>query len=169
MPISDLLPWNRDKEKYALQKREEYDPLDMQREMNRIIESFLEDPFRPVSMQRWFDEDRTFMPRLDVSESETEISIRADMPGMDEKDIHLALENDMLMISGEKRIEKEEKGKTYHRMERRYGSFNRSVELPSGVDFDKIEAKFKNGVLTIKITKPETAVVQRKRIPIKAG
>jgi len=169
MPISDLLPWNRDKEKYAIQKREEYDPLDMQREMNRMIESFFEDPFRPVSMKRWFDEDRSFMPRLDVSESDTEISIRADMPGMDEKDIHLSLENDTLTISGEKRIEKEEKDKTYHRMERRYGSFSRSVDLPSGVDIDKIEAKFKNGVLTVKIVRPETAVVQRKRIPIKAG
>jgi len=169
MPISDLLPWNRDKEKYAMQKREEVDPLDLQREMNRMIESFFDDPFRPLSTRRWLDEDRGFAPRMDVSESDKEICIRADMPGMDEKDIQISLENNTLTISGEKRTEKEEKGQTYHRMERRYGSFSRSIGLPEGVDFDKIDAKFKNGVLTVKLPKPEAVVTQRKRIPIKAG
>lgn len=169
MPISDLLPWNRDKEKYAMQKREDADPLELQQEMNRMIESFFEDPFRPLSMRKWLDDDRGFSPRMDVSESDKEICIRADMPGMDEKDIHLSLENNTLTISGEKRVEKEEKGLTYHRMERSYGSFSRSIGLPEGVDFDRIDAKFKNGVLTVNIPKPETTAVQRKRIPIKAG
>jgi HSP20 family protein len=169
MPISDLLPWNREKEKYALQKRDEFDPLDMQREMNQMIETFFEAPFTPAHMRRWLDEDTSFTPRVDVSESETEISIRADLPGMEEKDIHLTVESNTLTISGEKQMEKEEKERTFHRVERRFGSFTRTIGLPESMDYERIHASFKNGVLTVKIPKPESTVTQRKRIPIKAG
>jgi len=169
MPISDLLPWNRDKERYAIQRSDELDPLDFQRQMNRMFDTFFDEPFRPGMLRPLSETSGNFAPRLDISETDTEIRINADLPGMDENDIHLTLENNELTISGEKKTEKEEKGRTFHRLERRYGSFTRTIDLPIEVNIDQIDASFKKGVLVVTIPKPKETVSQRKRIPIKAG
>ena len=86
-------------------------------------------------------------------ESEKEITVSAELPGMDSKDIDISYTGGMLTISGEKRQEKEDKGKTYYRTERSYGYFTRSVQLPCEVDLDKVDAKFKNGVLQVSLPK----------------
>jgi HSP20 family protein len=169
MPISDLLPWNRDKEKYAIQRRDEFDSLDTQHQMNRMMDNFFDTPFGFGPFRRMFDMEDNFIPRMDVSESDQEVRITTDLPGLDEKDIHLTIENNRLTVSGEKKAETEEKDRTYHRVERHYGSFSRIIDLPEGVDPDKIEASFKKGVLEIIIPKPAESVSQKKRIPIKAG
>lgn len=169
MPISDLLPWNRDKEKYAIQKRDEMDPFNMQHQMNQMFEEIFNVPNGCRPMQGMMNVENSFSPRLDISESDQEIRINADLPGLDEKDIHLSVENNQLTISGEKKFESEEKDRTYHRVERRYGSFSRRIGLPENVEVDKIDASFKKGVLMIIIPKPAEVESQRKRIPIKAG
>lgn len=109
----------------------------------------------------------TFSPRVDVTESEKEIKIVAELPGIDEKDIDLSVTKDTLTIKGEKKEEKEDNGKDYYRMERSYGSFCRTIPLPVEVETDKISAKYKKGILKIKIPKSAKAIEEKKKITIK--
>jgi HSP20 family protein len=169
MPISDILPWNKERDKYAVQRRDQQSPFDFQEEMNRMIADFFQDPYEPMPMRRMQEFRSGFYPRMDISETEKEFRISSDMPGMDEKDINISLENDILTISGEKKVEREETGKSYYRAERRVGAFKRSIELPTGVDIDKIDARFSKGVLEISIPKPEQTVSQKKKITVKPG
>lgn len=110
-------------------------------------------------------EDRSFVPAFDISESDTEYSVVAELPGIDEKDLDVTLTDGILTIKGEKKQETEEKDETYHRIERRYGSFQRSFRMPDGVQGDKIDATYKDGVLKLMIPKSETSEV--KKIEIK--
>ena len=107
-------------------------------------------------------------PAVDVAEDGQAYHITAELPGLGEKDIEVNLSGDILTISGEKREEREEKEKNYHFSERRYGSFRRSFAVPQGIDRDKIEASFKNGVLALTLPKTPDAITQQKKIEIKA-
>jgi HSP20 family protein len=102
-----------------------------------------------------------------VSETDKEIKVSAELPGMDDKDIDVSLTRDALTIKGEKKEEKEDKGKDYYKMERSYGSFTRSIPLPVEVDTDKVQATFKKGVLEITLPKTAKAIQETKKIPIK--
>ncbi|MCA9269345.1 MAG: Hsp20/alpha crystallin family protein [Planctomycetales bacterium] len=108
-------------------------------------------------------------PRLNVSETEKAFEIAAEMPGVDPKDFHVQVEGDSLVISGEKREEKEdkkeEKGRVWHTTERRYGSFRRMIPLPVGVDVAKVEAEYKDGVLHVSM--PKSAEVKPHKIEVK--
>jgi len=108
-----------------------------------------------------------WIPRLDVSETENAMEVVADLPGMEKKDIHVSLDGDLLTIKGEKKEEKEIKDKQYHTIERRSGSFYRSVRLPAEVENDKVEAAFKDGVLTLKLPKSKAAKEKVAQIEIK--
>jgi HSP20 family protein len=110
-------------------------------------------------------EDKSFVPAFDIAESDTEYSVIAELPGIDEKDIDVTLTDGILTIKGEKKQETEEKDGTYHRIERRYGSFQRSFRMPDGVQGDKIDATYKDGVLKLMIPKSENSEV--KKIEIK--
>jgi HSP20 family protein len=96
-------------------------------------------------------------PSLDVSETKDNVVVKAEVPGMEPKDIDISLTNDVLTIKGTREQEKEEKEENYHRIERSYGSFSRSVRLPREVHSDKIKASYKNGVLKITLPKSEAA------------
>lgn len=104
-------------------------------------------------------------PSLDVSETKDNIAVKAEVPGMDAKDIDISLANDVLTVKGEKKQQKEEKDENYHRVERSYGAFSRSIRLPREVQSDKIKANYKNGVL--KITLPKSEEAKKKEIKIK--
>jgi len=106
-------------------------------------------------------------PMVDVSEDDKAFHITADLPGITEKDIDVTLSGDTLTIGGERREEREEKDRNYHFSERRFGSFRRAFSLPAGVDRDKIEANFKNGVLSVTLPKTPEAMQQQKRIEVK--
>jgi len=108
-------------------------------------------------------------PVVDVVEKDNKYEITAELPGMDEKNIEVNLSDGILTIKGEKHEEKEEKKKDYYVSERRYGSFQRSFQVPEGVNTDKIEAAFKNGVLTLSLPKLPEAQKQEKKIAIKKG
>lgn len=138
-------------------------------------------PFREVSklrseMDRLWDDyfgsgrrafkSETWVPSVDVSETDDKIVVKAEIPGMESKDIDISLSGDVLTIKGEKKSEREEKEENYHLVERSYGSFSRSLRLPVGVDGDKIEASYKQGVLTV--TCPKKEEVKPKPIEIKA-
>lgn len=105
-----------------------------------------------------------FTPSIDISETDNQFLISAELPGMKKEDINIDLENSRLTISGERSFKKEEEGKKFHRVETRYGSFNRSFQLPDNVDAESIEASYEDGLLNISIDKDEEKV--KKQIEI---
>ncbi len=150
-------------------RREVENPIDLfQNEMNRLFDSFFTDPFgtRHV-LEPWGTNE--FTPRVDVVESDTDIKVTAELPGMDVKDIQISLENDSLVLSGEKKSEHEEKGKGTYRFERSFGSFQRVIPLDSEVEESKVEAQFKNGVLSVTLPKTPAAMKAAKKIEIKSS
>ena len=130
------------------------------REMDRLFDRFFE--------PRWdeFELVGEWAPRVDVSETKDAVVVKAEMPGMEQKDINVELENQVLTIKGEKHQEKEEKGEKLHRMERSWGAFSRSFRLPAAVEGGKVNATFKNGILVVTLPKAPTA--KGTTIPVKA-
>ena len=108
-------------------------------------------------------------PDMDVKETDKEIVVEAELPGIDEKDVSLALQDGVLTIRGEKKHEHDEEKENYRMTERRYGNFQRSVRLPDTVDEDKVEASFNNGVLKVSLPRRPEAVGKQRTIPIKKG
>lgn len=106
-------------------------------------------------------------PAVDIAEREKEYEITAELPGMEEKNIDVKFADGILTIKGEKKEEREEKKKDYYLSERRFGSFHRSFQVPDGVDADKIEASFKDGLLTVILPKSAQAQKSEKKIAIK--
>jgi len=133
------------------------DPVTPFRSFEKLFEDF---GFTPnVEESKW-------LPAIDVTESEAGVRVRAEVPGMDAKDLDISVHGDRLTIRGEKQDEKEEKGEQWHRVERYHGTFVRNVVLPSPVDMEKIDAAVKNGVLTIDFhKKPED---KSRKIDVKA-
>lgn len=168
MALSDLIPWHRDR--HPSEGRRPADPISsLQRELNRVFEDFAQgSDFAP-----WLGagaEGFPFQPSLDVRETEDEILVTADLPGLEEKDIELKLSSDTLTLRGERREErKQEEGELPHRIERAYGSFQRTVSLPCEVDAEKAEAVFTKGVLSVTLPKVEEARRSVHRIEVKAG
>lgn len=157
-----LMPFGR---KGLPAKREEYEPFAFFRdEMNRLFDNF----FRGVDIEPFGKKFAAFSPNIDISETDKEVVISAELPGIEEKDIDVSLTKDSITIKGEKKEEKEEKGKNYYRMERSYGSFSRTIPLPVEIDSDKTTAEFKKGVLTIKMPKTAEAIKETKKVQIKA-
>ena len=96
-----------------------------------------------------------FVPPVDILEDEYNILLRAEIPGINAGELNITLENNVLTITGERKFNDEEKKENFHRMERRYGKFTRSFTLPGGVDFEKVNATFDNGILTVTLPKKE--------------
>lgn len=107
---------------------------------------------------------RPYAPALDVSETADAVQVRMDVPGINAGDIHIEVAGNQLRITGERKEEKEEKGETWHRIERRSGSFARSVTLPCPVKDDKAEAHYSDGVLTVRVPKTETARTHKVKV-----
>ena len=139
----------------------------LRREIDHLFDDFGGDFWRAPLRQV----ERAFgaMPAVDVTETDGAFEVTAELPGIDEKNIEVKLANRTLTIKGEKRDEKEETKKDYYMRERSFGSFQRSFTLPEGVDTDKIEASFKNGVLTVTVPKTAEAKKAEKKIAVTAG
>src|SRR5438067_12005701 len=134
----------------------------IQSEMNRLFNTFFEGgPANGTTTQR------RWLPAMDLVETQDEFVLRADLPGLDESDVNIELEDNVLTISGHRKAEHEERKEGYYRVERASGAFQRSLTLPEGVDPDGIKAGFDKGVLEVRIPKPE----QRKprKVTISAG
>jgi HSP20 family protein len=132
----------------------------LKQDMDRVFDRFFESRWEELpALGDW-------MPKVDVSETKDSVVVKAETPGMEAKDIQVSLQENVLTITGEKKQEKEEKDERYHRVERSYGSFTRSMRLPAGVEAGKVNAAFKNGVLTV--TLPKTASAKATPIPVKA-
>jgi HSP20 family protein len=131
----------------------------LRQEINDLFSSFSSFP-----SQAWSGD---MSPRLDVSETDQELDIDAELPGFDEKDVEVTLAGDTLTIRGERQNGREDKGKNYHLSERRWGSFTRSITLPFDADPSDVDAKFEKGVLRIAIKKPPSIAAKTAKIPIK--
>ena len=134
---------------------------DFTREMERFFDRFAEptwEPFEAIAGD--------WAPKLDISETKDAMVVKAEMPGVDPKEIEIGLTGDVLTLKGEKEKQTEEKEERYHRVERTYGAFLRSVRLPMAVDGSKVTATFKNGVLVV--TLPKTPAAKGTMIPVKA-
>lgn len=167
MAITDLVPWRRGEKKIQV-RREMTDPFyTFQERMNEMFDRFFNE-FSLAPFGTWGN-GGDFQPRVDISETDTEIKVSAELPGLDENDIEISLSHNELTISGEKKEEKEDKGEHYYRMERSYGSFRRSLRLPCDVEQDKVEARFKNGLLTITLPKTPEAQRSAKKITVKSA
>ena len=140
--------------------------MPIQREMNRLFDDFFKG-FDLAPSETFSDRFGKYSPSIDVKESDEEIIVTAELPGLDEKDFEVLMSNDSLTIKGEKKEEKEDKGKDYYRMERSFGYFSRVVPLPEGIDAAKVDAKFKNGVLKITLPRTEEAKSKIKKIAVK--
>lgn len=125
-------------------------------EMNKLFESF---------GRRGVAAGRGWVPPLDISETDEDIIVKAEIPGIELKDIDISISGDILTIKGEKKEEKEEKGRNYHFIERSYGCFSRSVTLPASVKHEQVKAEYKKGILEIALPKSEKVKV--KKIPVK--
>ena len=129
------------------------------KEMDRFWDEFFGK--RPVS--RAFTEE--WLPSVDISETKDKLLIKAELPGLEAKDVNVSISGDLLIIKGEKKKEEEEKDEHHHYVERYSGSFQRVFQLPAGVKGDKVEATFDKGVL--KITLPKVEEAKKKEIEIK--
>ena len=112
--------------------------------------------------------NRPWAPAVDIYETENELVLKADLPDVDLKDIDVRVENQTLTISGERKFEKQDTTKGYHRIERNYGTFVRSFSLPNTFDTEHIGAEFKNGVLSVTLPKKEAAKPRQVKIEVKA-
>lgn len=142
-------------------------PRPVSRLRRDFIDRLFEDFFAPPAWWRGRLWEGEWSPAVDVAETPEQVTVKAELPGIDPKDINISLTGDILSIKGEKKSEREEKKENYHVVERSYGSFSRSLRLPAAVNADKIEAKFEKGVLTV--TCPKKEVVKPKDIKIKTA
>ena len=132
------------------------------------------DPFSDIARiqdrvfgRNGIEREQVFKPAVDILEDDAGIHVKADVAGLKPEDIKVNVENNVLSISGERKLEKEEKRDAYHRVERFYGSFSRSFALPDEVDSENVDAKYENGVLTVTLKKRPAA--KRKEIAVKAS
>jgi HSP20 family protein len=139
---------------------------DFRNEMNRLFEGFFS---RPLQMPAWFEtvEPGQWLPSIDVSETDKQIHVRAELPGIEPKDVDVSVSEDRLVISGEKKCEKEESGEGWTHRESHYGSFSRAIPLPEAVDPAKVTARYDKGVLAIELTKSPTST--SRKVPVLTG
>ena len=134
--------------------------------LDRIFNQMLTQSFSPdVLLEPQGDvAARHWMPAVDIRETADSLLLVAELPGMTREDVQITLENNVLSIAGERKFEKDVKGESYHRLERSFGTFARSFSLPANVKTDKVEAVFKDGILTVTLPKVEEAKPRRVEI-----
>ena len=163
MAWKDIVPF---KKRSVPVRRGDGHPFErLHEEMDSLFDNF----FSGFSMEPFEGRQaRAFSPNIDVSETDKEIKVSAELPGMDDKDIEVNLSRESLTLRGEKKEEKEDRGKDYYHVERSYGSFTRTIPLPVEIESDKAEAHFKKGILTVKVPKSAKAIETKKKIQIMA-
>lgn len=191
MDVKKWIPWNwfkKEEETTGKSVPVKHSPtIDQDYALSRSIEQFHKDvdrlfdrAFRGFSLSslgaNGFDRPRLprmsegmLKPTLDLGVTDKDYTITVEIPGVDEKDVRLEIANDTLTIQGEKKLENEEKGKNYYRMERSYGSFQRMLSLPEDVDQDSVKAKFNKGVLSVTMPRNALPKPDVKQIEVKSA
>jgi HSP20 family protein len=136
-----------------------------QQEMNRLFNTFFDGP-QPGNgggaVRRW-------IPAMDLVETENDFVLRADLPGLTDQDVNIELDDNVLTVSGERKARHEEHKEGYHRVERSFGRFSRSLTLPEGVDPNAVKASFEQGVLEVRVPKPEQRKPRKVAITVNGG
>lgn len=169
LDLKSLIPWGQ-KSNVPVKNENANDPfVNFRREVDRLFDDFFDGTgignFPALRNGGWSSN----LPSLDVTDSDKELVVSAELPGMSEKDFEVALSGDVLTIKGEKKHEHEEKEGERHYVERSYGSFSRSVRLPFDASEQEVNADYNKGVLTIRIPKPAEAQSKVKHIEVKAA
>jgi HSP20 family protein len=152
--MKNLIPW----------KKRDREMVNFRKDFDDFFDRFFSEP--AFSIPKLFSE-KNWYPSVDVSEGKRDIIVKAEIPGVDKEGIDISLDGRLLTICGEKKQEKEESDEHYHRVESSFGLYKRTIELPADVDESKVVAKYKNGVLKIKLKKATEA--ETKKIKIKTG
>ena len=147
-----ILPWKRKKENHTNEFRREFDNL---------YDRFFEQNFLPSS---YIFGQGKWDPNLDISEGRKDITVKAEIPGIEAKDFDISIDGRLLTIKGEKKQEQRKEEETYYRVERSYGYFSRTVELPAEVEQNNVEASYKRGILKIKLRKTKSSETKRIRV-----
>ena len=151
----DILPWKRNKENHANELRRQFDTV-----YDRFFEPDFMSPASVFGKGKWG-------PKVDVSEGRKDIIVKAEVPGIEAKDLDISIDGRLLNIRGEKKQAQTEEDETYYRVERSYGYFNRTIELPAEVEINKVDAGYKKGILKIKLRKAKSS--ETKRIKVTTG
>jgi len=157
MAIKSLIPFSGENNLLPRSVRNNF--INLQREIDRVFEEFTSN----FSLTSSAD----LLPKLDARETDREVELTVELPGLEEKDVDVSIANGVLTIKGEKKAEKKETEGEYHYSERSYGSFYRSIQVPAGVDESHIKASMSKGVLTVSI--PKIPAAQAKKIEVKAA
>lgn len=153
-PVSTIVPGNGDLNR-------------LRDEMDRTFDRFFSEPLGMLSVEPKALRVGSWIPPLDVSETEAEITIRAEVPGIAAKDLDISVTGNALSIAGQKEEQEEQKGEDYYQCERRFGSFRRVLDLPETADVGKVTAESDNGVVTIKVAKKPGA--KPRQVEVKAA
>ncbi len=151
----NLIPW-RKKREHREQTDPEYALARFREDFETLLDRFFRNPWSLTGFGSVWPELAN-VPRTDLADNESEVTVTMELPGVDPKDVEITITGDLLTVRGEKKTEHEEKKKDYHYVERQFGTFQRTIQLPSTVDPGKVDAKFKHGVLTINIAKRSEA------------
>jgi HSP20 family protein len=162
-----LVPW-RDKSQTPALREDLRDPfLTFRREVDRMFDDFFSG-FGRSAVGSPFGSWAAPTPSLDLTENDKEIVVTAEMPGLDDKDFEVTVSGDLLTLKGEKKAEHEHRNGDAYYVERRFGSFSRSVRLPFAVKDERVDARYEKGVLTIRVPKPEDMQRQARRIEVRS-
>jgi HSP20 family protein len=166
MNLGSLSPW-RDRTQVDAHPGTYSDPFaNFRREVDRMFDDFFKGAGH--GLQSWNAGWQAMAPRIDISDSDKELVVTAEIPGLDEKDLEVTLAGDLLTIKGEKKTENEDRNGNAYYVERRFGSFARSVRLPFEAGDQQVEANYDRGILTVRVPKPPEAQRQVRRIEVKA-
>jgi len=149
--MKSLIPW----------KKRDREMVNLRKDFDDLLDRFFSEPV--LSVPKLFSE-KSWYPTVDVSEGKNDIIVKAEIPGVDKEGIDISLDGKLLTIRGEKRHEKEESDEHYHRVESSFGFYKRTIELPADVDESKADAKYKNGVLKIKLKKAKETETKKIKI-----
>jgi HSP20 family protein len=166
--LRELIPWTRSAGRLAAGSQPEDLFAQLHREMNQLFD----EAWHGFNLPAFADVatgGQALRPRIDIAETDKEVEVTVELPGLDEKDVDVTLADGVLTIKGEKKSERKEDGKGYQLSERSFGSFQRAVALPDGVDADKVTAEFTKGVLKVTAPKRPELHASAKKISIKAG
>ena len=164
MTLSNLVPWRH--KKHIPVRKEEQPVFALQNAVNDLFDRFFDQSPMIPSFGDFQMQKDSFVPKVDIRDTDKDIQVSAEVPGLDEKGIDISLSKDTLTIKGEKKSEFEDKKDGYHRIERSYGSFCRTIALPYEVEQDKVEAHYKHGILKVILPKTAKALKSRKKIEV---
>jgi len=159
----NLIPWRNKQNGHG---HEVAPMLALRNEMDRLFDTFAGEPFGLLDWTPW-GEGNKWLPAVDVAEDEKEMTIRAELPGIDPKDLEVSVVGNEVVLDGEKKESSETQKKGYYHSETRYGSFHRVIPLPEGIDTEHVDAQYANGVLTLRLVK--TAPANAKKIEVKVS